>query len=526
MAGRSSTTVSAGKAQKIFTNNTGSPVVVAINAISADNTANPKCSIIVDKEDNYQLNYDVQTHTLSQSITWNTGDFDLMGSPIGSSSLGMYVGGDKQQMTFNGSSYNRSNAGMRYVVFDPYFFDNPSAYNKETAYGAIFPNSSNDTFFHTDLAADKSFFENWLQGSYSTGGTSYINSLGISYYDRAVIADPWTDVFMGVNSNGYMSGGYWYNYNGSSSVNRTTGDRSSDSFFYNRGVTSSGDWNSYYYNDGLTLNWQSDGGVFATGVNTNAGSSSGLNDNYSISLISGRQWRNNNTYTAGATNIKNAKDGATSPGSDDLINYNQNYHARLATNWGGGYSCSWIKYNPTTDRYYLNMQGGATADKGIWSFDHADVFTSGDSRTNFDNVCQKEVATHDLTQKTSQPQRIGASLWVCFTGNNKGDALYSSDLINWKTAAEYMNVANAVLVGSDNVANSARSMLVGSENSDKVFGSTTGFSSIPQGGLLENGVSIGTFERNGLILNNGDSLYLENQDSDTSIHSTVTFVEV
>ena len=42
MAGRSSTTIDAGKAQKIFTNTTGSPVVVAINAISADSTKNPK----------------------------------------------------------------------------------------------------------------------------------------------------------------------------------------------------------------------------------------------------------------------------------------------------------------------------------------------------------------------------------------------------------------------------------------------------------------------------------------------------
>ena len=122
--------------------------------------------------------------------------------------------------------------------------------------------------------------------------------------------------------------------------------------------------------------------------------------------------------------------------------------------------------------------------------------------------------------------RIGASLWVCFTGNNKGDALYSSDLINWKTAQEYMGIDGAILLGSDNAAGRTRFMLQGGSNADKVFGSTTGFTSIPQAGLLENGVGVGTFERNGLVLNIGDSLYLENQDSSTSIHSTVTFVEV
>ena len=178
MAGRSSTTINAGKAQEIFTNSTGVPVVVAINAISADNTANPKCSILVVKEGDYQLNYNLQTQTLSQPINWNTGDFDLMGSPIGSSSLGMYVGSGKQQMTYNGNSYSRTNSAMRYTVFDPYFFDNPSAYNKATAYGVIWPNASNDVYFHTDLAADKSFFGNWLQSNYSTSNTSYLGSMG------------------------------------------------------------------------------------------------------------------------------------------------------------------------------------------------------------------------------------------------------------------------------------------------------------------------------------------------------------
>lgn len=526
MAGRSSTTINAGKAEKIFTNTTGSPVVVAINAISADNTTNPKCSVLIDKVDDHPLNYNSQTHTLSQPITWNTGDFDLMGTPIGASSLGMYVGSSKQQMTFNGNSYNRTNSGMRYACIDPYFLENPSAYNKASAYGSIWPSTNNDWYFHTDLQADKSFLGDWLQQNWSSSGTSYINNAGVSYHNRATISDMWTDTCISVQSNGYMSSLYWYNYNGTSSVNQNNGNRSSDSFFYNRGITSSGDWNSYYYDDGVTLNWQSDGGVFATGVHTGSGSSGGLNDNYQISLISGRQWRSDNTYTAGATNIMNAKEGQTSQSMNDLIHYSQNYHARLSTNHDGGYSCSWIKYNPTTDKYYLNMQGSATSDKGIWSFDHADVFVSGDARTNFKNVCTKEVATHDLTRKTTQPMRIGASLWVCFTGNNKGDALYSSDLINWKTAAEYIGIEGVVLLGSDNVANRTRFMLSGGDNADKVFGSTTGFANIPQAGLLENGVGVGTFERNGLVLNIGDSLYLENQDTSISVHSTVTFVEV
>ena len=524
MAGRSSTTIDAGKAQKIFTNTTGSPVVVAINAISADSTKNPKCSIVIDQESNHLLNFNTVTHTLPQDITWATGDFDLMGDPVGSSSLGMYVGSDKNQMTYNGSSFSRitNSAGMRYSCYDPYFFDNPKAYNKETAYGGINP-ENNNIYFHTDLAEDKSFFLDWLQNNYATSGTTYIDGVALSYGNRATLCDVWTDVYMGVQSNGYMSAGHFFDHSGSN-VSRATQNRSSDSFFYTRGVTSSNDWDTHqdYIDDGLSLSWQCDGGVFATGVTENPQA----DFNWRISLISARHWRANASYVAGANSILNAKDGTTNQAENDLINYGQVYHARLTTNVNGGYLCSWIKYNPTTDRYYLNMQGIATEKKGIWSFAHDDVFVSGDSYTQFDSVCQKEVATHDLTQKTTQPMRIGASLWVCFTGNNLGDGLYSTDLINWKTAAEYMGIDEPIALGSDNDKQATRFMIAGSQNANKVFEINSGFSSIPQAGLLENGLGVGTFERNGLVLDIGDSLYLENQDASTSIYSTVTFVEV
>ena len=528
MAGRSSNTVAAGKAEKIFTNNTGLPVVVAINAISADNTKNPKCSIVVDSEGDYPLNFLQTSDTLAQNITYNTGDFDLLGDPKGSSILSVGIGASKQAMTYNGNLVNKlsNDAGFRYQIFEPYFFENPAAYNKATAYGAFLP-SSNDFRFHTDLAADKSFFADWLQATYTTSGTTYLDNTSAGYYNRAAICDPWTDVFMSIESNGYMSCGYFYSFNGASSVTRTNASTTSSSFAYNDGHTSSGDWDSYAANDGLTLDFQSDAGVFVFGLHHTISSSNSKNVQAKLGLISARRWRNNNTYTAGATNILNAKDGSTSQGTVNLIYTGDNYHARLQLNHGTGNSASWIKYNPTTDRYYLNIQGSDTTKQGIWSFDHEDVFSTASAR-EFDSVCTKETATHDLTQKTTQPQRIGASLWVCFTSNTKGDALYSTDLINWKTAAEHTGVSNAVLVAMDNSKTppEQKFMITGSANNNKLSATSTGFSSIPKSGLLENGVGVGTFERNGIVLNSGDNLYLENQDAATSVFTTVTFVEV
>ena len=530
MAGRSSNTVAANKAGKIFTNNTASPVVVTINAISADNTKNPKCSIVVDSEGNYTLNFTSVVNTLAQNITYNTGDFDLLSATAqGTTILSVGIGAAKQAMTFNGTQYNKpsdSYQGMRYQIYEPYFFENPAAYNKATAYGAVLVNT-NDYYFHTDLAADKSFFQNWLQGSWNSSGTTYIDSLGLSYYNRAGIHDPWTDTFMGVHNNGYMTAGYFYSFNGASSVSRTSSNASSNSFVYSYGHTSSGDWDNYAANDGVTLDFQSDGGVFVFGLHSSKTGSASKSVQNSLGLISARRWRNNNTYTAGATSILNAKDGTSSAGIANLIYTGDNYHARLQLNHGTGNSASWIKYNPTTDRYYLNIQGSDTTKQGIWSFDHEDVFNTANLR-EFDSVCTKETATHALTQKTTQPQRIGASLWVCFTSNTKGDALYSTDLINWKTAAEHTGVSNAVLVAMDNSKTppEQKFMITGSANNNKLSATSTGFSSIPKSGLLENGVGVGTFERNGIVLNSGDNLYLENQDAATSVFTTVTFVEV
>jgi hypothetical protein len=530
MAGRSSNTVAAGKAEKIFTNNTGLPVVVAINAISADNTKNPKCSIVVDSEGDYPLNFLQTANTLAQNITYNTGDFDLLDDPKGSSILSVgAIGASKQAMTYNGNLVNISSSadqGFRYQIFEPYFLENPAAYNKATAYGGFMP-SSNTYRFHTDLAADKSFFADWLQTTYTNTGTTYIDSTSVSYYNRAAICDPWTDVFMSVHHNGYMTAGHFYNFNGVSNVSVGSSNVTSNSFTYNYGHTSSGDWDNYAANDGLTLDFQSDGGVFVFGLHNSISSSNSKNVQAKLGFISARRWRNNNNYTAGATNILNAKDGTTSQGNGGLVYTGDNYHARLQLNHGTGNSASWIKYNPTTDRYYLNIQGSDTERQGIWSFDHEDVFNSSSER-QFDSILTKEIATHDLTQKTTQPQRIGASLWVCFTSNTKGDALYSTDLINWKTAAEHTGIANAVLVAMDNskTVPEQQFMVSGASYNTKLNKTATGFSSIPQSGLLENGVGIGTFERNGIVLNSGDNLYLENQDDATSVFTTVTFVEV
>ena len=515
MAGRKSSSITAGTAQNIFENTGSGPVVVSINAVSSDNTVNPKLSLLIDNSSTRSLNFLSVAKTLVGPVTENTGDFDLKSGSNGVTRLQNVVGNGKKRLGVNGTSYTSAYWG--YTQYDNYFLTKPSAYNKTSAYGGI--TIGDAVYFYGDISADKSYFPTWLSGS-TTSGSSYISGNTYSYSGSFLIYDIWTDTAISINTSGYMTGGQYYDYNGSS-VNHDSANRTSDGFQYS-GLAGSDNPDNFKIDDGKTLDAQCDGGVyvFATGNNKNASNSK------TVGFISARQWRNNGTYTAGASTIKNAKDTTTSQNENTLISTSQLWHSRLNfdLSTGGSHSLSWIKYNPTTDKYYLNVQS-SSSNNGVWSFGHEDIFTSGYTLVDFNTVCAKESATYPLTVKTSQPERIGASLWVVYTSNTQGDALYSTDLINWKTASE-MGYPSATLLAVDHSGSSEKILFLKSTEQDKLFKKETGFSSIPQTGLLENGSSIGTYERNGLVLDPGDCIYAENQDAATTVHATVTFMEV
>jgi len=515
MAGRTSSSITPETAQNIFENTTSGPVVVSINAISSDNTVNPKLSLLIDSSNTRPLNFISAAKTLVETVTENTGDFDLKSSgDNGVTRLQNVVGTSKHRLGVNGTSYSADY--YKYTQYDPYFLTNPQSYNKASAYGALIATSQ--PHFYSDIAADKSYFPNWLQGSSPTSGSTYVSSHNFNYYNSFFVTDIWTDTVIGISTSAYMGAGQFHGSITTPSFDEAT--QSSGSLQYALGSSSNPD--SFKVNDGLTLDLQSDGGVYVLATGTSKTS----NNSYRVGLISARQWRNNGNYTAGASSIKNAKDTTTSQNENSLISTGEVWHARLEFNLSsaGGHSLSWIKYNPTTDKYYLNVQS-SSSNNGVWSFDHPDMFVSGYTVKDFDTVCTKEPATHPLTVKTSQPERIGASLWVAYKSAVQGDVLYSTDLINWKTASE-MGYPSATLLAVDNSGSSERILFLQSTQQDTLFAKTTGFSSIPQTGLLENGSAIGVYERNGLVLGSGDCLYAENQDAAATVHTTVTFVEV
>ena len=520
MAGRTSTTVAAGKASSIFENTSSLPVVLAINAISADNTKNPQCSIVIDTNNARPLNFIEVKKTLAQEVTFATGGFDLQSTSAGTTIIHPSVAANKQRMAVNGTSYS-NNAAMKYAYFDSYFLENPAAYGKGTAYN-YFMIASNDAYLKADLQKDRSFFPAWLQGGSASSGDT-VTTTSLSYYNARSMHDVWTDMVIGINTGAHMTQRLAHTYVPSTGNvgGNPGGNRSSDSFYYNY---SGGGYNpvSYEYNDGLKLDLQSDGGVFVLGMHPSRSDG----DMHRMGMLSSRMFRDNGNAQPVGTRIKNAEDVNTSQGSTSFVNAGELWHARYNMTASTGMVASWFKYHPTEDKYYMNIQGSTAAVNGVWSAFHDTIFGSGSwNERNFEDIWTKETGlTHDLTAYTSQPERIGASLWVCFKGANQSQALYSTDLKNWKTAAEHSGISNAVLLAFDTSNNDT--YFLKSTEQTKLFGTNSGFSTIPQQGLIENGVGVGTFERNGLVLNAGDCLYLENKDTTTSIHATVTFLEV
>ena len=514
MAGRESKTVGSGRAEKLFTNLTGGAIVATIHAVSADNTKNPTVSIAVDTNAARELNFISAGHTLSQGLTTRKAvEADLTNTP---KVLGSNTAVNQTRMTLNGtgnSSYSSASYSSHHMYIDPYFFTNPDAFGKASAAHII--RYSTTMYLKTDIAADKSLMRNYIDYSSVSGSGSNIDQINCAYADAGGCVDTYTDCFINFATNAYMSGGHFYN-NGSTTTQQST-NQTSDSCYYNF-TGSSYNPNSYKYNDPMKIDMASDAGLFVGCMHP----SKTAQNSYKIFFISANKFRNGNTTWNGTW-----KNYTNLTGGTNFVGYAYSYAAQVNLNVDGGYLASWMKYNPTTKKFYFNMQGGGS-DTGIWSVDHDDLFPASNGMSSGNNlsmsVMSKEVATNPLTSISTEPMRIGASLWQIYTGTGEADVRYSKDLINWLTASELTGQATAVAVYHDTVA--AKNYFTQTSNQTKLYAANTGFALVDQAGTLEKSLPVGTYERNGIILNSGDSIYIENADETTDVQATVMYVEV
>ena len=277
--------------------------------------------------------------------------------------------------------------------------------------------------------------------------------------------------------------------------------------------------NSYKSNSPFVVDMASDAGLFIYCMHPNAAAT----QSGKIGFISANKFRNGSTDWDGTTfnNYTNSNAGTS------FASYSAAWQAAVDVSGDGGYLVSWMKYNLVTKKFYLNLQGSGN-NKGVYSFDHNSIFPgSNNTGSNYwpDHTSKftLEAATHPLIAETTEPMRLGAAFWQVYKLD--GSALYSTDLINWKTAVEITEQSSATGVYRD-TATGKNLFTDSSHNLNQLVGEDTGYSNVDQAGTIENSTGIGNYERNGIILNSGDSIYAENKDSLTSVNATVMFVEV
>tara|TARA_R110002073_G_scaffold269730_1_gene432919 strand:+ start:191 stop:1732 length:1542 start_codon:yes stop_codon:yes gene_type:complete len=513
MAGRSSLSINKGNAGKVYTNTTGGSVVASIHMVSSDSTKNPTANIAVSSNATTPLNFTAVKYALAQNATPKTIDADIKSTVVGTNVLGVSTAASMAtRMTLNnaqGSSSASDSYSGQHMYIDPYFLTNPEAYGKTAATHII--RGNNYAYLKADITTDRSQFSTYLNGTSVSGAGTNQGSRSFDYYDAGGCACTYTDTFINFNTNGYMSGGGFYD-----TTSDVTQNRTSDSAYY--GVHGALNPNSYKYNHPMKVDMASDAGLFVYGMSGNWGP----NTQYRMGMISANKWKTGADWD-GVT-WQNYTNGASNQSANFVHNTESWVNSFLVQN-DGGYLMSWMKYNLATQKFYCNMQGTGN-NKGIYSFNHNDAFPgSGVNSSNqlgsFTNFMTLE-PTSSITGLTTEPMRIGATLWQVVDAS--GTALYSTNLIQWVTAAVFTGQATATALFHDALLGK-NSFIQGSSSSSLLSGDT-GYSALDASGHLENGVGVGVYERNGLILNSGDCIYIENTDASTNIQATVMFVEV
>ena len=534
MAGRSSTLVNEKAAAMVYENTTSSVQVCSINLCSTVATVNPSITIKLHTANNVGLNQTVASSTPGGAVTRFL-DGGSHQSTWGASASSFYFQDPStdtiryQQGTgatiAAQSDYRRSH---RYTCIDPWMFINPSDYfdGKVSTFPYWYTNGATNYWWLDGTDLWPNYNNMWIEGyvhsnenggSHSHAGsataTGWSGSAGYWTSNYAQCHDWYTAGTIGVNSNSYMS--YGSPYLNSGNYTMIEGSGTSNSTLYD--TMSSNNPNSYDRESPFCKMLQAERAVF---------------------VVTGGTWTSTNyAYFHPACNGDDGASNMSGPlhFTEATSSNNRSNTVRTSTNNGFKITQSaaedfqWIKYNKTANKYYI-----ASKSEGIFSAPVSTFFPNGSSFINYDSftaasaIMTKEADYPFSTDSSQQPSKIGQNLWVTITDQ---DALYySTDLITWQTAGEYLATVLPALpspssystIAVDNTGSSPAYYFAGSSWSNF----SSGMDNVPNAGLLEKSEQVGTFERTGVILAPGDCIYVENPSADTKVGATVMYVEV
>ncbi len=533
------TTVAKSAAAKIYTN-TGTAKVATLNLVSQDPTKNPKVNVSYSSNSTYALNG-------SETATWNVGEgadqlvsMSTTTATLGKKPYGMNVTPNTWGvMEHNGGYHWNSDAFL-----DPYYLINPAIYPTEIGED----DDSHDTIlttpafaklnsnewswwrdFNIPMEAADSF--NDLFGTNPTYTTDRDRSTTFSYWNRAGCFDPSIQVAVNISSQGYMTIAQFYSSDGklASTPTHTQGDRSSDSLIYHE-VSSS--WDSYR-NPQSYHPWSKD-----------------IHMDHGVALFDTSYGPNMRTRLVNFNGMVR-QTYTQYEGSPQNRIYNSDGRR---VNMRGKGQVRWLKYNPTTKLYYIcighqqNSPVGSNLCTGLWSFKrdflgaYSNEWASGDGGAN-EYIDSQDMDDHDSTTanepfvkvtgtnigdvfsdwKMTTPARIGKSAWAAF--DSGGNPFFSNDLVTWKSLSDHDSQAVAgALMYNENLAGTVKYYLDTDGTSVKV--PTSGFDQVDKAGAIELNTEIGRYERTGIIIPAGQSLYIENIDTDTAVSASLLTMDI
>ena len=496
--------------------------------------------------------YNAQASRDLRDQPWATVSFDRQPMGLG----GPGGGGNNKYQGVGDANYQ---VRMRQVQYDPYYFENPNAYNQNKARGVLLGNDGS-RWDHVEDISKMPFatLKKWY-GCYQSGGTDYytasqessdassygtVTAFSADYSARVNTYDVWTGLQFGVHSNGYQTVRWWDESSPSGSDSYKNGNRTSNSGLFRWS------YNAWQGSDPASYDTDGAGSVYGTYIDVDHGMVCCHVGSYADYI--------------GFTYFKNFFTSGTMDDKDNRA------HASVGhtTYWGSSYyntlqyqgshkylKLQWVKYNPNTSKYYVcfwdtsgnedanpvpTMGTSYASESGIFEINPLKVYGYGSAEGNTVNESFAAAISRGLLTKKasvpdtvsglmSKPMRLAQSLWTAHCQNGK--QYFSNDLYTWaEKSSTYIpdayQMVNASKLGTGGTAET--NYYIAASSTSVIYSTTTTadvYDQAATAGIIAKG-AVTPYEQKAIILSDGDAIYVENEDATNAISITAMGVDV
>ena len=511
-------------ASKLYTNTGTSDVIATLNMVSQTATKNPKMNVAYSSSSNLLLN-------TSSDASWTLPEAtNASACPIGLNSSLATKGTNAYAVNIVDQQYGAmvsADAPTTYTTnkyasqfLDPYYLISPTSWNSIITSPAFAKQASGAGYnFWWDFNVP---MENatWagLFGSSPSYTTGQDKHRGFNYYDEGIVFDPYSSIALGINTSNYLTlqKDYMASF-GHSSISNGTADRTSDSCTRDQ---CGGDNFSNY-------NVQQEHQPWARNLHC---------DNYMFVIDTSR-------YTTGASDVDgncfvllNFKPNFGTPYESTIVQSMSTYidsHHGLRVKLATANTLRWLKYHPVSKKWFFCI-GGDDSCTGLYSLtDATTTFMNADqgsfTRTagseqmiNSISLFTKEADFNFPDEKMTLPARISEESWLSY--DSSGNSYLSNDLIVWTAMASADGLLPTGYVMKNNSSDGVD--YYAKKGSAVIKTAESGYTLVDKSGWIESQTEIGRYERTGIIIPKGQSLYLENKDTSSSVSASLLTMDI